>query len=81
MLGIGPGVSKNRTMHMPMPLGRIKHAPGRGTHYKPAIDQTAPPPLSESARAALAILLAQAPPAPCYGVDMQCRTGASDSSR
>jgi hypothetical protein len=79
MLRIVLRIIRDRTTHMPMPVGRIKKAKAQGANNEVPGDRTATPPLSEAAKAALAILLGQAPPAPSYGGSVQCRTGASDS--
>jgi hypothetical protein len=63
-----------------MPFGRIKKAKAQGANNEVVGDRTLMPPLSEAAKAALAILLGQAPPAPSYGVSAQCRMVASDWS-
>ena len=71
-------IIRDRTTHMSMRVGRIKAAKARGANNEDIVDRTATPPLSEAAKAALAILLGQAPPSPSYGVSARCRRGAND---
>src|SRR5690348_11530317 len=73
------------TMQMPAPVGWTRPANARDAEGEVVAGRRAAPTLSEAARAALAILLAQAPPAPRDTVGAPdrpgpCRTGSNASS-
>ena len=62
-------------MHMSMPVGWIQQANAPEAIGEGVAERQATPQLSEAARAALAMLLAQEPPAPRDWVAGQRRTG------
>ena len=61
-------------MHMPMPVGWITQGKAPDARSEGIAERQARLQLSEAARSALAMLLAQAPPAPQGGVAGQSRT-------